>query len=431
MATIPASPVPSQNPTQVVPRAVNLEIVRPRPVTLTPPQVIITPDQYERSQSAWRSVQEHGNQVWWMPDYQTLSSCLTVHRAQFLPGYKSFWMFVIGPSGSGKSTFITGGMSGLSQVVVLGEMTPNTLLSCYKGSDKAFLIAFGSGTFLYKDFTTTLSQYEEVLKRITAQLREVADGYYVRHTGVEDIEWRGKISCVAAVTEAIDSYNRFLQNMGNRFVNIRWPRVSPKQVALKIAANRGRELSNQVEHIKRVKHFFECSPFPEPPVATVQQNDRLSSLCELVTLLRASTHRARDSREILDPVYPETGGHLANAIMHLPGCHASLFRRSTIEEDDIAVSARIGLDSVKESRLRIVKGLAANSWEMAEVDLEQLSGLSRPGLRYVADELSAAGAIEQHDNETLGARVYSMSRYVKGLWQQSFPACFQIILRVR
>jgi hypothetical protein len=174
--------------------------------------------------------------------------------------------------------------------------------------------------------------------------------------------------------------------------------------------------------MKRVKHFFESIPFPEPATPTAAQNDRLSSLCELVTLLRAPVHRARDSREILDPVYPETGGHLSNAIMHLPGCHASLFRRAEIVEADISIAARIGMDSVKESRLRIVRGLAANGWEMSEPDMIQLSALSRPGLQYVAAELEAARVIEVDDNSLLGVKMYKMTRYVKGLWEQSFPS---------
>jgi hypothetical protein len=77
---------------------------------------------------------------------------------------------------------------------------------------------------IIKDFTTVLSANRDARQQILAALREIYDGYWSRSVGTDGglvLEWKGRISVIAAVTGAWDALRTESAALGDRFGIVR------------------------------------------------------------------------------------------------------------------------------------------------------------------------------------------------------------------
>lgn len=137
------------------------------------------------------------------------------------------WLYVIGGASGGK----TSALSAFSKIPFLSQIsdfTPNTLLSgaISKETETSLLKKLGNNfVVVMKDFTTILSKSEETQDILMGQLREVYDGWIVRHTGMgKEISWGKKDEpyrsvFIMAATEGIYKIQERFSEMGSRGLN--------------------------------------------------------------------------------------------------------------------------------------------------------------------------------------------------------------------
>ena len=82
---------------------------------------------------------------------------------------------------------------------------------------------------LCKDFASVLAMHRDTRGTVLAALREIYDGAWVRHVGVDGgrtLAWSGKVALIAGCTPTIDSHHAVMAAMGERFMLYRLPPVA-------------------------------------------------------------------------------------------------------------------------------------------------------------------------------------------------------------
>jgi hypothetical protein len=141
-----------------------------------------------------------------LPNRTPVYAMLGTVAANLLPG-DPVWLGIIGPPSSAK-TEILNSISTLPHVVQAATLTPAGLLSgtSKKQYDKTakggLLRQIGDfGIIALKDFGSILSMRPDAKAEVLAALREVYDGAWTRHLGIDGgrtLAWSGKSRCCSA-----------------------------------------------------------------------------------------------------------------------------------------------------------------------------------------------------------------------------------------
>lgn len=117
-----------------------------------------------------------------LPDLEAVDVLMATAIAIYLPG-DPLWLYYVGPPGGTKTESLRA-LKG-PRVVSLSSLTPQTLISGYKGDpEKVDLLPKLDGKLLViKDFTSILSKKPEDAAAIFADLREAYDGYLEKSFG--------------------------------------------------------------------------------------------------------------------------------------------------------------------------------------------------------------------------------------------------------
>ncbi len=186
----------------------------------------------------------------WMliPDKGLVKLIVGYYCANKLPG-KALWLFLIGPSGGGKTALLDS-LLDLPDIESISLLTPNTFLSGMPGMKDASLLPKLTGRIaLFKDWTSILSMQKDAKSEILSQLREIWDGSMKKVFGNGRVaEWSGKVSVLAASTQAVDLNQQQYTHLGERFLNYRMIMPDRKLVAM-------RSLENDPNHELMVKEL--------------------------------------------------------------------------------------------------------------------------------------------------------------------------------
>jgi hypothetical protein len=331
------------------------------------------------------------------PDLEALRAIFAVCHSQYEKD-EPVWLFVIGASSSGKTAIAINCVSALGNVQVMGDMTAKALLTGTKdGVEHSILNQVGSGILAFKDFTTIISQRDEDKRVIAAQLREVYDGSFRRQTGQRDASWSGKITVIAACTPAIERAWGLSRELGERFLQVRWNSPSdPLETARKARQQKGKEKEIATRMRYLTQKFFGNADFvgTADPDFPDELSDRVDHLATCVARLRA--HVIRDShgkRDIIEASTFEEPPRLAKSLSTIALHHAHLFRRPVVTKEDVGVALRVGLDSIPQSRARIVKNLPLDA-SLPASTLKHFAQVPPGTIDWNAQELSALGVIE-------------------------------------
>jgi hypothetical protein len=309
------------------------------------------------------------NRRFFEPDLQAVRITLGTIQSHYLNIGDPAWLFNIAPPSTGKTTVTIMGAAELRDVVLLGAITPNTLLSGYNGQrepgvleklgettqqDRTFTTT-GNGILLIKDFTTILSMRRETRAEILSQLREIHDGEFRKSFGTGDTKvWRGRITIVAAVTPAIDRHYSVFGTLGQRFLQLRWHRPRSPKAGQQAIRQQGAEESIRREIQQDVKLVFAGAP-KSVPTLNAKADKRLAYAAELVAIAR--THVPRSSygnRDIESLPEPEGNSRIAKGLAAIAKGVASLNGRRNVEEPDLQDAFRVATDSIPDNRWRLL-----------------------------------------------------------------------------
>lgn len=336
------------------------------------------------------------------PDLQAIRIVLGVMKSHYLRLGDPCWLFIVAPPGTGKTTISIMGASGLPEVIMLGDLTENTLLSGFYGHAQPGLleklgstrkegntyITEGTGLLLVKDFTTVLTMRREKRATILGQLREVHDGEWKRDFGTGETKiWRGPVGIVAAVTPALDRHYAIFTVLGERFLQVRWHRPDSPVAGEQAIDQQQNEDQIRAECQAAIAEILERSVAATPSLPR-EAKRRLAALAEVVAIGR--THVFRNSygtREIDYAPEPEANTRISKQLASLARGIAALNRRAQVAEPDLQDAFRVGLDCLPVNRRKLL--LAA----LAGHDLNSVP-MPRTVRRRELEELEALGLIE-------------------------------------
>jgi hypothetical protein len=341
---------------------------------------------------------------------------LAAVAANYLDG-DPVWLGVVAPPSSAKTEIIIS-LSLLPDVVQAATLTAAALLSGTPRKDRdktakgGLLRQVGAfGVLTLKDFGSILSMHTETRAELLAALREIADGAWTRHIGVDGgktLAWKGKLGLIFGVTPAIDAYHGVIGSLGDRWLLTRMAPVKGQfRMALK---HRGADTkAMRAELADAVARLF-ASHRPEPRPISDDEIGRIERAVALVVRLRGAVERDRRTRE-LDMIYGAEGtGRIGLALERLL---AGLDSLGVNRELALKVVESVAMDSVPWQRREAYQRVAGTSKGSMETnDVANALGVPTVTARRVLEDLAAYGLISR---ESGGAG--KADRWTKANWE--------------
>lgn len=359
----------------------------------------------------WRELQAHLSRWYSQPDFHAIEIVLCAYAAHWFLDDDPVWLFVIGPPRTGKS-IVVNMLATLDKTHVLSDISENTFLSGFGKGDKRYSLLHRiapesdpHAVIVFKDFTTFVSKRPDTRKEIVAQLREIHDGHLHPQRGSTkyNIGWEGKITIVAAGTPEVETYWQTIRSLGDRFLQVRWPRGDGIEMGGMAIRQIGSEsyIKEELERLSRALFAPDTLKRPNPPAK--EEIDKVKRLAEIVTMLRQTVKRHYRTGKITELVEAEGTGALAKGLMQLAMGRAALFRRKQTTTQDVERMHRAMLGAVPAARMQIIAAVdaarAARGDDPGWQDVFLLSGLLKSGFQYHLDELVAIEALERVESE--------------------------------
>ena len=276
---------------------------------------------------------------------------------------KALWAIIIGPSGGGKTQLLDA-FRILTDIVEISTLTPNTFLSGMPGPNDASLLPKLSGKVaMFKDWTSIMSIQKDAQGEIMGQFREIWDGRMTKNFGNgKNRSWEGKVSILAASTQAVDLNQQQFTHLGERFVNYRI--LMPDR---KIVAHRSLKNSHQQEQMlnemqNAVYSFFKDIDYVQELNDLPELEDKLKN--ELVNLANFST-MARSGvirefgmkKEVIFVPASEMPTRFTQQLACLAlGC--MMINKGPLNAIDMKMLYKVALDSIPQTNKMVINELA-------------------------------------------------------------------------
>ena len=261
-----------------------------------------------------------------LPDLRALYALLGAVAANRMAG-PPVWLLIVGPPGNGKTELLQSLVT-LPDVHRAATLTEASLLSGTPrkehatGAQGGLLRAIGGFGFLvFKDFTSILSMHREARGGLLAALREIYDGEWTRHVGVDGgqtLSWTGKVAVLAGCTQSIDQHHAVMGSMGERFLLFRQPVVEGREQTLSALGHAGREGEMRAELVDAVRGLFAGISLPDrPPEVNAAEREELVRIASVAVRCRSAVQRDGYNREIELIPDPEAPARMALALNQL------------------------------------------------------------------------------------------------------------------
>ncbi len=356
--------------------------------------------------ATWKKFTDHISKWYYRPDIEALEIVLSALCSHYTVDSDPIWLFLIGPSSSGKTSIAINAAKMLPNTHVVGALTSKTLMSHYQQGKDALLNKIGSsGILLFKDFTTFLSLREDEQRELTSQFREIYDGEMASNAGVPGFDlWKGKVSVLGVCTSSFERAWAFRREMGERFLQVRWPRVDSIRMAQFSASQRGRE--TEITHLTqqlglefcKTNRLRKAQPLPSA------LSDRLAYLSEMVARARGPVIRdTHGAREIIDIPPAEQNPRLHKSLELLVDTHSQLFQC----EPELRIALRVAQDSIPVVRGCILKCIPDNA-SITHTEICTMTRIPEATVRWNATELQALGIISKQE-DAMGLTSYEFT----------------------
>ncbi len=361
--------------------------------------------------ATWQPLVEHARRWWYEPDVDAWRLALAVAVSHYDLDLDPVNLFVIGASGSSKTSLIIESLAALPETHLLSHITEKAFLSSYgtkKGERKArsLLHRIGSGILLLKDFTTFLSQREDLRAEIAAAFREIADGRYIRESGMgESAPWEGKITVIAASTHVIENQWMVVRSMGDRFTSVYLAPTDGVRTALQASAQSDERADRPIKTQLRTftSEFVKLSRMGPHVRLTTPQREQLAHLAAYCALLRSRVVRNKYHRdEIVGADEPETPARISKSLVRVVSSHARLFGRTSASDDDMRIGRRLGLSSMPRARQQLMAAIPSGDTWVKVKDAHEMSGLAHTTAYRTLDELREIKALDYKEEELYG-----------------------------
>lgn len=300
------------------------------------------------------------------------------------------WIVFVGPASSGKTVKLES-LDGLKPPkdkttcralepgvhIIGGIKGPAALLSgtgrkdTGHGATGGVLKEIGTrGIMVMKDFSTMLAINKDALGESIDALRQIFDGRYDRPLGTDGgkrIEWRGKIGFIAASTPAIDQHHKHIADLGERWMYYRYNASDGYGETIKaLGVSDPDAMMSEMRALVTV-YFEELGVEWDEPARDLEGHEanRIFAIAAFVTTARSLVPRnPYQHYEICDLPSREGPPRMATQLRQL---YLGLERAGVEEEKRWELVGRVGWDSIKQSRARVIE----------VVEKEKVAGMER------------------------------------------------------
>jgi hypothetical protein len=360
-----------------------------------------------------------------LPDPGPLLVVLGAVAANLGPG-DPVWLLLVGPPGCGK-TEILSPISALPDAHSVSTLTEAALLSGTPQKDVGPTARGGllrevgeRGIIVAKDFGSVISMPRDPRAATLAALREIYDGTWTRRLGTDggrELSWSGKVGLIAAVTQAIDSYQAVMGSMGERFVLYRMPPTDPDEQARKALSHLGQEALMRRSLSEAVAMLLATSdPVRLTAVPDETTRERLVWVASLAARCRSAVERDGYTREVINVPEPEAPARLAFVLLRLLNGLRSI---GVGEHEAWRIVSKAALDSMTAIRRQVMEALIVRP-KVSLADVAALVGYPLTTTRRALEDLTYIHILDRE--AAAGARPdnWAVSDWARARWP-SFP----------
>jgi len=261
----------------------------------------------EQKNSKLEKVYEVFKKHYHIPNTNHLDVILATNLTYKMDG-DPVWIIFYGASGDLK-TSITKGLLGCNDVILLDNLTPNTLASGKEGvADLGRELNQSNKILLIPDMATLVSKNTDEKNEIWGQLRTLYDGYINKRTGsgVNKAYTGCHVTLIACATDIICDEVLVHAQLGTRDFMYSTG-ADPLDIDSKMDKawdNVGKETEINQDIQKVIHDFFLFHSVKEYPISS-DMKQFIKEQAKRLMVLRASGAVDRSTRELLNPVVPE------------------------------------------------------------------------------------------------------------------------------
>ena len=312
------------------------------------------------------------------------------------------WFMLVGGSGWGKTELLMS-IIRLPHVYMASTLTEASLLSGTsrreKGKDSTGGILRKIGEFGYllcKDFTSILSMNRESSTAMLAALREIFDGEWTRHVGVDGgrtLGWKGKVAVIAGCTGAIDRFHAVVGALGERFVSFRLKDLDTTLQGTQALQLVGQEMTMRKELSGAVSRLFAGVTLPEKAIPLDKdETTSLVALASLAALCRSPVIRDHtgEIELILDQEAP------SRLVMSLSRLYTGMQAIGVSKVEARPLIHKVALDCMSALRRDVFDRLIQNDDRWKTQELATTLGYPYNTTKRTLEDLTAHGVVCRH-----------------------------------
>ena len=297
-------------------------------------------------------------------DEEVVHTQLATLISEKMPG-DPLWVFIIAPPGGLKTETLRGFIFG-EDFYPLSDLTSKTFVSGLMiGTGKKrrkiddLLPELNRKILIFKDFTTVLEKRPEERQEIFSQLREIYDGEFSKKFGTTDnsIRYNSRFGLIAGVTPVIDRIWKLMQQLGERFLKIRW-NEDMKKVTKKARENGGKENEMRAEISQTAMNFITYLDFSKvPEFDDDKYGEVLDNFAMFVALCRTPVS-IQDYRTDFYFDYipiPEMPTRLVKQLKKMSICLSKIRDKEKVDDDEIKTLRRISKDTCPQDRVKVLE----------------------------------------------------------------------------
>jgi len=342
-------------------------------------------------------------------------------------GGDPLWLFLIAPPGGSKTELLRSFTGDYS--FHLSDMTSKTLVSgLMLGTGKArkkiqdLLPMLDGKVLIFKDFTTILEKSRDERNEIIAQFRECYDGSFAKKVGTADetIRYESRFGLIAGVTPIIDKHWKVMQQLGERFLKIRWKEDSDK-VTKRSRENEGLEKPMRKELIENSNKFIEGLDFSViPEFDDSKFGDRISLIAKFIAVARTPISLSNNSEEFFYEYIPmpEMPTRLVKQLKKLAKCLALIRGKKEVTDEEMKVLIRVAKDTIPPDRLAVLETI--KTFEKQELlgcpraKIYRTLKIPETSTRRVLEQLKMLDLVKEIADKSYGS--YEVHYKVSGLY---------------
>jgi len=282
------------------------------------------------------------------------------------------------------------------------------------------------GFLVLKDFTSILAMNRDQRAALLAALREIYDGSWTRHVGVDGgraLSWQGKLAILGGCTGTIDSYHAVIGCMGERFIFFRFRHDDDDEgsQAGKALDLVGKESAMRQALSEAMATFFAGLNIPkEPPDLCRADRERLIAFASLAARCRSAVERNGRTREIELIPDAEAPGRLALTLARLFS-GLKIIDVSHLQAWELLI--KVGLDCMPDLRRQVFEHLMKHhELRISTTYISETLGYPTITATRCLEDMAAHGIVIRHSGGRGKSHEWSISDWAFNLHQKATNA---------